>query len=207
MKWLHRIFDSLSGEPTEFEQRGSASRLTLIAITLVAAAGFSAVFGIAVGSTVGAMALANVVKLPLVVVLSGLFALPTAVLVLRVFGSPIRATDLWQSQATATLATSLVLASTAPLIGLFYHSSAGLGGVVAVGTVFAAIGLGLYVFVRSIAARTKKKARGILPALALVLLQLLAVVQLVGLASPILPEVTPFSRGIDGLVTMRGGER
>lgn len=202
MNWLHTVFESLSGEPTEVESRGSASRVMFIGVTLLAAAVFSAVFGVAVGSTVGTMALANIVKLPLVVVLSGLFALPTAVLGLRLLGSPIRATDLWQSQATATLATSLVLASTAPLVGLFYHTSAGLGGVLSVTVVFASIGLGLYVFVRALHARTRDgSSRGLIPAVALVVLQMLAVVQLVGLASPILPEDTPFSRGLDGLVS------
>lgn len=201
MKWLRRIFDTLSGEPTEFEKRGSASRIVLITTVLLAAAGFSAVFGIAVGSTTLTMATANLVKVPLVVVLSGLFALPSAVLALRVLGSPVRATDLWLSQATATLAAALVLASAAPLIGLFYHSSDGFGGLAAVGTVFVAIAAGVYVFSRALGARApKKKKRAFIPAVALVLLQLLATVQLVGIASPILPEVTPFSHGAEGLL-------
>lgn len=207
MNWLRRVFDSLSGEPTDYERQGSASKLVLIATVLLTAAACSSVFGVAVGSTALGLALGNVLKVPIVVVLSGLFALPSAVLALRVLGSPVRATDLWLSQATATLAAALVLASSAPLIGLFYHSSEAFGGLAAVGTVFAAIAAGLYVFVRALRARTDgTKKRAFIPAVALVTLQLLAVVQLVGLASPILPEVTPFSNGADSLLwSQRGG--
>lgn len=207
MKWFQRVLDSLTGERTEFEKQGPASKIVLIASILIVAAVFSAVFGLAVGTTAVGLATANLVKVPLVVVISGLFALPSALLALRVLGSPLSATDLWLSQATGTLAAALVLASVAPLIGLLYHSSDGLGGIAAVGTTFVAIGSGLFVFFRALWARSGKvQKRALIPAIALVTLQLVSVVQLVGLASPILPEVTPFSRGADGLLA-RGVNR
>lgn len=204
MNWINRTFETLSGERTEVEQQGSATKMILVAVTLLAAAGFSSIFGVAVGSTEWGLAFANILKVPTVVVLSGLFALPSAILALRVIGSPIRATDMWLSQASATLAASLVLASAAPLIGLFYHSSDSFGGIVSVGTAVVAVLAGLYVFGRSLAARIEDggaQRRALVPAVALVCLQLLAVVQLIGVVSPILPEVTPFSQGAEGLVS------
>lgn len=200
MKWFRHMFDGLAGRPTTFEEQGPASRLTLIAMMLLTAALCAALFGLGIGSTAIGLAVANIVKVPLVVVLSGLFALPAAIIVLRVLGSPIRATDLWLSQANGTLATALVLASTAPLVALFYHSSNGLSGIVAQVVIFIAIAFGLYVFVRALMERKPERKRALAPVMTLVILQLLAAIQLVGLASPMLPEVTPFSEGADGLI-------
>lgn len=69
---------------------------------------------------------------------------------------------------------------------------------------FLAIGVGGMTFVRAAKERLPDDVsrRDILVPLAVMIaFQLIAAVQLVGIASPILPEVTPFSGGADGLVT------
>ena len=113
--------------------------------------------------------------------------------------------ELLLSAAVANFTASMVLAVLAPLVALYYHSSDFLGGSVAVGACVLALLSGLAILLRTVHARTERllsiRVGG--PTMVLVGLQLLAMLQFVSLASPILPEITVFDGGADAIVGSR----
>ena len=90
----------------------------------------------------------------------------------------------------------------APLIALYYHSSAWAGPLLGIGSIGLALLTGTIMFVRGVVRRLppETKTRTVLLPVAVTLaMQLLTLVQLAALASPIFPERTVFGGGIDHL--------
>jgi uncharacterized membrane protein len=99
-------------------------------------------------------------------------------------------------------AGTLALAVTAPLVALYYHTSVWAGPYLAMGSAAIAIVVAGILFARGAlrrAANEREKTVVMLPVLVTIGFQLATMLQLVALASPILPETTVFDTGVDVL--------
>lgn len=199
--WL-RLFDLIGGKPLKEEEDGPATRYRIMIGATLATTVFAALYGLAAGSTSLTLAIGDVFKMPMVMVLSALSAVPACLLCWKLSGGNNKATDFLMGLTTANLTASLVLAVMSPIVALYYHTSASVGGVLALGTAGLAMILGLASGVRAIRLRIPEEERrhATLPMVAMLGMQLAVLLQLVHVASPILPELTLFDYGIDGIV-------
>ncbi len=199
------LLDVVAGAPLAAEDDGSARRIQLVARALPITAGLAAIYGVAVGSLDVASAASNAWKVPMVVLLSAAFAMPAALLTWKLVGSKQRATDLLLGQASGSLAACLVLAVLAPLVALYYHTTAWLGAALAMGTGGLALLAGVLIGLRAVWLRRPDGFGAglwsVAPVIVLVTVQLASMAQLLAIASPILPEVTVFDGGLEGLVS------
>jgi hypothetical protein len=180
-----------------------ARRIELAAASALAALALAALWGLAAGSGSIDLAAANLLKVPLVVLLSSLCALPAALLVLKLGGVKYRSSDFLISYAAALLGGTLVLSALAPIVAVYYHTSLSVGVEIAVLSVFAGIAAALLVLLRNLATRLPQGVRRrtlLLPVGVLVALQLAALIQFIAIASPILPEASAFEGGIDRIL-------
>jgi hypothetical protein len=181
---------------------GPARRIQLTIAAGLAALAFAALWGVAAGSTVGTLAIANALKVPMVVLLSAVAALPAGMLTLRLIGLQYSARDLLVAFAPALFAGTLALAVTAPLVALYYHTSVWAGPYLAMGSVAISIAIAGVLFARAAvrrAATDRERRIVMLPVIVTIGFQLATMLQLVALASPILPETTMFDTGVDVL--------
>lgn len=186
---------------TPDSEASSARTLQLAAAGLLMALGFGALWGLAAGSSSWTQALANVWKVPMVVLFAALTAIPGGLLTWKLAGAPGRASDLLVQFAASIFAGTLAMAVLAPLVALYYHSSSFAGPMLALGSTCIALLVATSVFVRgAFKSVSVDKGALILPVFAFVALHMGALLQLIALASPILPEVTVFDAGVDGLV-------
>jgi hypothetical protein len=182
---------------------GPAARKQFTLAAGLGALALAAVWGLAAGSSSWMLALGNAYKVPMVVVLSSLCAIPAGLLALRLTGLVYAARDLLLSFATSVFAGSLALAVLSPLVALYYNTSAWAGPYLGLGSAVVAIVVAVASFVRGAIARSEPSPRrGLLaiPIVVMVFMQLAALLQLIALASPILPETTIFDSGIDHVV-------
>lgn len=197
MQAFGRLFELVGGR-WPVEEEGSAQRLQVAIRAAGAAVGFAMLYGLAAGSTDPMLALGNLWKVPAVVVLSALTALPAGLLAHRLFGPEAGTSRLVVALAAGNFAATLVLAALSPLIALYYNSSAFWGAPVALASVAAALVVGLFS-----GGRLLHRSGGgwgmRVPLAVIAVVQLLALLQFTHLASPILPEQTVFDRGADGV--------
>lgn len=163
-----------------------------------AALGLAALYGVVIGSTDLQLALGNAWKLPGVLALSSLTALPAGLLAHRLTGGRRGSSSLFASTAAGNFAAALVLAALAPLVALYYHTTAMLGAPLAMGTGMLALVVGIGSGARLMWRARDGKMQIFLPTAVLLVVQLLAMLQFLHLASPILPEATVFEAGIEG---------
>lgn len=200
MNTLTLLLGFAAGQSLPEEDNGPARRLQLGLIACLLTLAFAAIYGAAAGSSSLPLALGNVVKVPVVVLLATFGALPAGFLAWRLSGARISASDLLLSFGTAVFAATMVLAATSPLVALYYNTSAWAGPVLGLGTVGLALLVGGTLFVRGVVSRVEARARRrsvALPIITILVMVLATLVQLVALASPILPEVTVFDGGVD----------
>jgi hypothetical protein len=136
----------------------------------------------------------------MVVLLSCVFAAPAGLLAWRLSGAAMRGTDLALGFVGSVFGGTLVLAVLAPLVALYYHSSAWAGPMLGVGSAFVALATGTIMFFRGVLRRLPPgapKAAAFVPALVILGMQLATLLQLASVVAPIFPERTPFSGGID----------
>jgi hypothetical protein len=182
---------------------GRASRLQAVISALIAALVLAGLWGAAAGSRLLSLSLANLYKLPMIVLLTALSAIPAGLVTWKLIAAQYRATDLTLSYALGVFAGTLVMAVLAPLVALYYHSSSWAGPALGMGSVFLAITVGAAIFVRNLVLRVPAEVARwtvVLPAVVLLAMQLASLVQLVAIASPILPEITVFDGGIDRIM-------
>lgn len=181
---------------------GPARRIQLTLAAALAALVFAALWGLAAGSTDITLALGNAVKVPMVVLLSAVASVPAGMLALRLTGLQYSARDLVFAFAPALFAGTLTLAVTAPLVALYYHTSVWAGPYLAMGSAAIAIIVAGLLFARGAVRRASTEHERnvvMLPVLVTIGFQLATLLQLVSLASPILPETTVFDTGVDVL--------
>jgi hypothetical protein len=188
-------------EPIE---RGRARRMQLMITAGLASLLFSALWGVAAGSTAPALAAANAYKVPMVVLLSVLFSAPAGVLALRLSAAPIKTSDMLVALGSAIFSGTLVLAVLSPVVALYYHTSNFAGPFLAMGSAGIALVVSVLLFARScVRAKVGPPDQYPLMAIPLVVtavIQVASLVQLIALASPILPELTIFEAGVDHVV-------
>jgi len=200
MGTLVTLLDIACGRPIPATDGGRARRLELIIVALLASLVFAAAWGAAAGSRNAVLATANLYKVPMVILLSSVFAAPAGLLAWRLSGAAMRGTDLALGFAGSVFGGTLILAVLAPLVALYYHSSAWAGPTLGVGSAFLALGVGTIMFVRGVVKRMPAGAGmhgALFPAFVIVAMQLATLLQLASVVSPIFPERTPFSGGID----------
>jgi hypothetical protein len=203
MSQFASLFDLLNGKPVAAEEHGGAAAAQLIAQATLATVVFAAIYGVAAGSTDLALALGNAYKMPMVVLLSALVAVPVGLLTWKLTGSRARISSLLVGMSAGNFAAALVLAALAPLVALYYHTTGYLGGALALGVGGLAFLVGMVTVVRAVLSRAAVETGRwtvALPLLVLCTTQTLALVQFIHVASPILPEVTVFDGGIDAMV-------
>ena len=185
------------------ENEGRARRSQLMAGAFLLSLLFSALWGAAAGSTSLRLALGNVYRVPMVILCSTLCAVPAGLLAWRLSGSAMRGTDLMLSFAAAVLSATMVLAVFAPLIALYYHTSAWAGPLLGMGSAFLSLGLGAAIFVRGVHLRVPASAGWLgarVPSVVILVFVGAALMQFITIASPILPEVTVFDGGVDRIM-------
>jgi hypothetical protein len=178
-----------------------ARRLHRATAGVVAALVIAALWGAAAGSVSARLAAANLYKVPMVLLLAILSAVPAGLLAWRTLGGGAPVVPFLTSLAKGVLDGALVLGATAPLVALYSHTSSHVGPLIATVSVAAALALGFVSFTRSAlagAASGERLARLASVGLSAVIV-LAAALQLNVLAAPILPEPTAFAGGIDGL--------
>lgn len=203
MKRFLELFDLATGKPLSDEQEGSAHRLQLVTRSTLAAMVFAAIYGLAAGSTDLALALGNTFKMPMVILLSTLCALPAGLLTWKLLGAENRASDLLLGAAAGNFTATLVLAAMAPIVALYYHTSGNMGGTLALASGGLALALGIFNVCRAVINRIPEgvgRGKVMLPLAILVGVQMAALIQFIHVASPILPEVTVFDGGIDAMI-------
>lgn len=199
MSTLVTLIDIACGRPIPPEDSGKSRRLQLVVFALLSSLVFAAMWGVAVGSRSAGLAIANLYKVPMVVLMSCAFAAPAGLLAWRLSGTRVRGSDLALGFAGGVFGGTLVLAVLAPIVALYYHSSAWAGPLLGIGSAILALFAGTVMFVRGVVRRLEPGTKGgvFLPVTVTLGMQLLTLLQLAALASPILPERTPFSGGID----------
>lgn len=196
------LLQLITGRRVE-DAEGRARRIQLMMTAGLMSLLFAALWGLAVGSTALGLAVANLYKVPMIVLLAALFSVPAGLLALRVSGADYRASDLMLSFFTAVLSGSLVLGVLSPLVALYYHTSAWAGPFLGMGSAFLALVVAGFVFVRATLRRRNAQTQPgalALPAVVMVVMNAACLLQLVALASPILPEATIFEGGVDGVI-------
>lgn len=187
-----------SGGDEHVESRSHQLVLTISA--LFAALVLSALWGLAAGSTSATLAFANAYKVPMVILLSALTALPAGLVALRLANATLPARQLVSAFATSIFGGTLVLAVLAPLVAIYYHTSSKAGLPLALGSVFVALATASLLFGRAVARRVAgeaKRGASLFAVTVLVVLFLAALLQFVAMASPIIGAVTPFDGGFD----------
>ena len=196
------LLQLITGRRVE-EAEGRARRIQLMMTAGLLSLVFAALWGLAVGSASIGLAVANLYKVPMIVLLAALFSVPAGLLALRVSGADYRVSDLMISFFTAVFSGSLVLGVLSPLVALYYHTSAWAGPFLGMGSAFLALGTAGFVFVRATLRRRKQDTMPgslALPTIVMVVMNAACLLQLVALASPILPEATIFEGGVDGVI-------
>lgn len=185
------------------EDLGSAQRTRLILRAGLASLVFAACWGLAAGSAVPALAVANAIKVPMVVLFSALSAVPAGLLALRLSNSPQRASDLLLSFSAAVFSGTLVAAVLAPIVAIYYQTSVVAGPYLGIGSALVASTIATLLFLRSAMGTGDARARRerLMPFVVLAVVMFVTMPQLIALASPILPESTVFDTGIDTVTT------
>ncbi len=202
MSLFSTILDLACGRELPAEKKGAASRGTLAIAALFFALLLSSVWGAAVGSKVIPLAIANTYKLPIILLAALTAALPVALLSWKLGATPGRASRLVLPACVGLFSAALVLAVSSPILALYYHSSQWAGPLLAQGSVVAAIVVGLLTFVRAlfvVCDEDTARLTLVLPICVLSGTHLAALLQLIALWSPLLPERTTFDQGIDQL--------
>lgn len=188
------------GELADPPTRAAQTMLTIAA--LFAGLVLSSIWGLAAGSSSPALAMADAYKVPLVILLSALTALPAGVVALRFANAKLAAADLINAFATAIFGGTLVLATLAPLVAIYDHTSSKAGVPLALGSVFMALATATLLFSRAVRRKVSGqggRAASLVPVVILVVLFSAALMQYVALAAPIIGEVTRLSGGFDAV--------
>ncbi|MFN0252460.1 MAG: hypothetical protein ACKV2T_36625 [Kofleriaceae bacterium] len=181
-----------------------ANQVVLTISAIVCALLLSSIWGIAAGSASSALAIANSYKVPMVIFLSALTALPAGLVALRLANARLGAMDLVTAFATSIFSGTLVLATLAPLVAIYYHTSSRAGVPLALGSVFVALGTATLLFARAVKSKLGDGQRiaSLIPVIILVALFSAALMQFVALASPIIGTAgTVFDGGFDAVFT------
>lgn len=202
MKTFSTILDLACGRGLDEEKQGPASKLSLGLSALLFSLIFASLWGAAAGSQIPALALANTYKVPSILLASVLSALPAGFLAWKLGSAPGRGVNLFLSSSIGVFGATLVLGATAPVLALYYHSSKWAGPILAQGSVILGTLAGIVLFIRALLTVSEKDKRGrlALPVGVFTTTLLAALMQMIVIWSPMLPERTIYDEGIDAVV-------
>jgi hypothetical protein len=205
MHTVATLFDLVAARPSSSPRAelGRSQRLFLAAFGLLCAIGFAAIWGLAVSGAGATGALANAVKVPMLLIVSGVVSLPAVLLFWKLTSAEgARASDLFAGYAVAVFGGTLVLAALSPLVALYVHSSSFAGPRVAIASAVVALAAGTVLFARALERLLPAGARRrtlAVPVTLMLVAQLATLSQLASVVSPVFGHRTSFGRGIDGL--------
>ena len=200
---MNQVFEAFVGnEATGARTRADALRGThLLLRHAIMTLAFGAVWGLAAGAGSAQLALANLYKVPMVLTLSTLVALPAILTtrhLLELSASPL---EVLAAVVRSLFRAGLVLVGFAPLLAVYAYTSqwfspllAQISGGLAI--VCAAVSLGSQ-FLKLEGSRNRLLVLTVVSALALCL----SLLQLIAIATPILSVPTAFGAGIDGVLS------
>jgi hypothetical protein len=182
---------------------GRNQRLFLAAFGVLCAIAFAAIWGLAVSATTAPAALANAVKVPMLLIVSGAVSLPAVILCWKLTAAEgAAASDLFAGYSVAVFGGTLVLAVLSPLVALYAHSSSFAGPYVALASAVVGLAAGVALFGRALHRLLPPSAPRrtlALPVALMLVVQLATLSQLASVVSPVFAHRTQFGRGIDGL--------
>jgi len=198
MVQMMETFGESVGAPTPPLER-SRRRHDVLARAL-GALGFAAVWGLAAGSASPALAIANVYKVPMVLALSAVVALPAVLVARHLLRVAVAPFELCSALVVSLFRASLLLLGFAPLLGVYAYTSQWVAPWLAQGSALLALLCGA-ASLRSELSRlpAPRLQLWLLGAVATVTLAL-SLLQLVSLATPVLTLPTVFGSGIDGVL-------
>jgi hypothetical protein len=162
---------------------------------------FAAVWGLAAGAGSPALALANVYKVPMVISLSTLIALPAILTTRHMLELAATPLDVIEALTKSLFRAGLVLLSFAPLVAVYAYTSQWFSPLLAQLSGALAILCGALSLHSQLARLEGTRPRlFVLTAVSAVVLGL-ALLQLIAVATPILSVPTVFGAGIDGVVS------
>jgi len=205
---VQTLWKLIGGNPIPQEDDGPAAGTQIAIAAFMASAILASLFGVALAGGDMSYIPANLIRMPVVVLLASAAALPPAVLAWRVAGPSRPIGDMVLGLATGTLTGTLVLAVLSPLVMLYGMTSAWLGPVLALGTAAVGVMVGLFATIRTVkirskAERSRRKVMG--PLAVMVVVHMLALTQLISISS-LMPESTFLDNGIEGLAQQIGDQ-
>jgi hypothetical protein len=162
--------------------------------------GFAALWGLAAGSAAPRLALANVYKVPMVVSLSLLVALPGVFAVRHLLQLQVGKLEIVSALVTSVYRASLVLLGFAPLLGVYAYTSQGVAPLLAQVSALLALGCGGIVLRAELWRFSAPRWQTLVLGAVAVVFVGAALLQLVSLATPVLTLPTVFGGGIDGVL-------
>ncbi len=199
---MEQVFETFAGKletPTARSEalRGGQDLLKHLLLTLACAA----VWGLAAGAGSPALALANLYKVPMVIVLSALIALPAILTARHLLELPCTPLEVLAALAKSLFRASLVLLAFAPLLAVYAYTSQWFS------PFLAQLSGGLAILFAIGKLRVELSKLGGAPQRLFALTAVSAVVlclaglQMIAIATPILAVPTVFGKGIDGVTS------
>jgi len=196
------LFEFVGPKPVDVKEVSHAQRYLVAVVGFLAALVSVGLWGVAAGTHDGHLALLNTVRVPMLLAVASLAALPIGLLVWKLTTSLGRGSDLVLGHAAATFTGSLVLAALAPIVVLYQQSSIWAGPTVALGSAILGALVALFALVRVVTklVNSGQERRALmLPFALMFVVEAATLMQLAAIMPPIFPERTAFGRGIDGL--------
>jgi hypothetical protein len=182
------------------ERAPNARRVHDVLRRALSGLGFAAVWGLAAGSAAPALAIANIYKVPMVLALSAVVALPAVLVTRHLLRVATSKFDLCAALVTSLYRASLVLLAVAPLLGVYAYTSQWVAPLLAQGSALLALVCGgLSLRSELVRLQGPRLQLWLLGSVTTVTLGL-ALLQLVSLATPVLTLPTVFGSGIDGVL-------
>jgi hypothetical protein len=201
MQPVSLLLDFVGPKPVEVNAVSRAERYMVAIFGFLASLAAAAVWGIAAGTHEGHFALANAVRVPLLLGAASLAALPIGLLAWKLTTTLGRGSDLVLGHAAATFTGALALAALAPVVVLYQESSVWAGPMVALGSALVGAlvaGLALVRVVTKLVASGRERRALLFPFGLMLVVEAATLMQLAALMPPIFPERSAFGRGIDG---------
>jgi len=162
--------------------------------------GFAAIWGLAAGSGAPALALANVYKVPMVLALSAVVALPAVLVTRHLLRIRVAPFELCAALVTSLYRASLLLLGFAPLLAVYAYTSQWVAPWLAQGSGLLALGCGAVALRSELSRLPAPRLQLLLLGSVAVITLALSLLQLVSLATPVLTVPTVFGSGIDGVL-------
>jgi hypothetical protein len=203
------LFDFIGPKPVVADETTATEKKLAAIAGSLACLVLAAIWGVAVGTHAGHLALDNGLRVPLLLTATAIAAMPFGLVVMKLTSSEARPSDLLFAHSAAAFAGALLLAMLAPIIAIYQLSSPWAGFYIATGSAVLALAVGGAILVRVVKKLLPSGERSAL-ALPVVLLFVVGIgtlSQLASVMSPIFPNRTAFGQGIDSFVESRFGGR